>query len=835
MRGLPVEGIQRKTQLLALNTEYIFPFLRFMPRSLLPLHRLFQIMLLLAAISRVLDAQGQSDSLPNLPHLLNQYHQQTLQEKLFLHLDRPSYVSGEIIWFKVYAVDGTYSKPLPLSKVAYVEVINKESRSILHEKVVLRDAVGSGSIQLPTTLNSGTYTVRAYTSWMKNFDPAYYFQQSVTIVNTFRGTAIVSALDTMAYDVQFFPEGGHLVKGLVSKVAFKILDKYGTSQAAKGQLLDEQGRPVTSFQTLKFGLGSFTYTPAVTAPVYQAIFTLPTGQTITRRLPAAQEKGYVLHLEEASADQLYLDVQAIGMPANEPVLLLSHTRQGPAAGQYAQLQNGQARFVIARGKLPAGITHFTLFNAQRRPLCERLYFRQPQHRLTISAATGKPAYARRDKVTMRLQTTTANGNATPANLSVAVYRLDSLNQEADLDISSYLWLVADLKGYVESPAYYLSANGAEAATATDNLMLTHGWSRFQWDAIINRQPLALPFLPEVNGSLLQGRVTQNANGRPAPGITTYLASPGRLVRMYNSVSDNQGRILFELNNFYGLHDIVLQTNPQQDSTYHLEVLNPFSERYAEIIASPPLMFPSSFRADLAQHHLQTQIQTSYYRRQNNVYRVPATDSIAFFGEADEVYKLDDYTRFKTLEEVLREYVPGVKVRIKKDGFHLTVLDNTNRTIFTEAPLLLLDGVPIFDSNKIMAIDPLKIKKLEVLANRYFQGRTIYDGIISFTTYQGKLDGLRLDPRMLIQEYEGVQLQREFYAPRYDSPESRQSRLPDLRSLLYWNPSVTTSTLPGVLSFFTSDQPGRYRVVVQGLAATGAAGSTSFTFEVQPAL
>ena len=801
----------------------------------LPFGSFLRITLLLAAMSIALGARAQSDSLKSLSHLLNRYHQQTLQEKLFLHLDRPSYVSGEIMWLKLYAVDGTYNKPLPLSKVAYVEVIDKESRSVLREKIALRNAVGSGSIQLPTSLNSGTYTVRAYTSWMRNFDPAYYFQQSITVVNTFRGTAIVPSLDTMAYDIQFFPEGGYLVKGLASKVAFKLIDKYGRSQSARGVLLNKEGQEVATFQTLKFGLGSFTYTPAVTSPTYKAILTLPTGRTITCMLPAAQEQGYVLHLEESAPAQLQLLVRATGSLSNGPVLLLAHTRQAAAVALYAQLQNGQARFIVDKTKLPDGITHFTLFNEQRQPVCERLYFQRPQQQLTIKAATNKPRYALRDKVTVQLQTAASTGQALPANLSVAVYRLDSLSQEAAPHISSYLWLASDLKGHVENPNYYLTARGPEVGAATDNLMLSHGWSRFQWDAVISRQPIMLPFLPELNGLLLQGRVTQNIDGRPASAITAYLASPSRLVRMYNSVSDDQGRIQFELNNFYGFHDIVLQTNSQQDSTYHLEVLNPFSERYTTAPLSAPLTLSPNFKSDFTQRHLQMQVQNSYYRRQNNIYRVPATDSIDFFGLADEVYHLDDYTRFKTMEEVLREYVPGVKVRIKKDGFHLTVLDNTNRTIFTEAPLVLLDGVPVFDSNKIMALDPLKVQKLTVLASRYFQGRTIYDGIVSFSTYQGKMDGFRLDPRMLVQEYEGLQLQREFYAPRYDSPESRQGRLPDLRSLLYWNPIVTTSSLPGTLSFFTSDQPGRYLLVVQGLAQNGLTGISNVSFEVSPTL
>jgi hypothetical protein len=159
--------------------------------------------------------------------------------------------------------------------------------------------------------------------------------------------------------------------------------------------------------------------------------------------------------------------------------------------------------------------------------------------------------------------------------------------------------------------------------------------------------------------------------------------------------------------------------------------------------------------------------------------------------------------------------------------HLTLKDN---------PLTLLDGLPIFDINQIMAFDPLKIKQLDVMASRYFLGQKIYDGVVSYTTYKGDLGGFPLNPHALIEEYEGLHVPREFYAPHYDTQAQQQNRLPDLRNLLYWNPTVRLKAGQAqILDFFTSDQAGRYLVVTQGLAANGLTGSTSFTIEVKPAL
>ena len=211
------------------------------------------------------------------------------------------------------------------------------------------------------------------------------------------------------------------------------------------------------------------------------------------------------------------------------------------------------------------------------------------------------------------------------------------------------------------------------------------------------------------------------------------------------------------------------------------------------------------------------------------------DTLAFFGKPDAKYFLDAYTRFPTMEEVMREYVPGVFVRRRQGKFHFLLADRvTPQGIFNQDPLILLDGVPVFSTDRIMEFDPLKVKKLEVVNALYYLGHLSFSGIVSYTTYKGDMAGFPLDPRALVQSYQFAQSRREFYAPRYEDALSRESRLPDFRNLLHWMPTLTTNAQgKGTLNFYTSDQTGTYRVVVQGLAADGSAGSQTFTFEVKP--
>ncbi|MDQ4139184.1 MAG: MG2 domain-containing protein, partial [Bacteroidota bacterium] len=272
-------------------------------------------------------AFSQNDSLQSITRKFNQYSEQTLPEKLFLHLDRPLYLAGETLWFKIYAVDGTFHKPLPLSKIAYVEVLDKEQKPVLQGKIALAEATGQGSFVLPTSFASGNYLVRAYTNWMKNFSPDYYFQSAVTIVNTFTHSGIKPVKDSAVYDVQFFPEGGNLVKGITSIIAFKITDKFGRGLDSEGSVQDKQGKVIASFKTLNFGLGHFAFTPTE-ADKYKAIIKLPNNKTITQTLPAVFEQGYVMHLEDASPEQIKIIVQTnFTRQTPEEVFLLGHARQ----------------------------------------------------------------------------------------------------------------------------------------------------------------------------------------------------------------------------------------------------------------------------------------------------------------------------------------------------------------------------------------------------------------------------------------------------------------------------------------------------------------------------
>ncbi len=744
-----------------------------------------------------------------------------------MHTDQAFYLTGEIIWFKLYYVDGAFHQPLDLSKVAYVDLLDKDGKPALQAKIALSPDGGNGSLFLPASLNSGTYLIRAYTSWMKNFGPDFFFEKPLTIVNTFKPLGLPLLTETASDDVQLFPEGGQLVQGLPGNVAFKITNPSGRGVAVRGWLLTDKNDTLTLFQTHKFGIGTFAVTPQANVS-YRIVFQDEKGTIRTRPLPAVQARGYTMHVADGGTNQLKVTV-ATNVDGASAVYLFAHTRHDIKVADMKPIQR-ETTFLLDRNVLGDGISHLTIFDANQKPVCERLYFKRPAQQLAISLTSDQRQYTSRSAVKLDVSVQAPVTKTSQAGLSVAVYRVDSLATTDSGNILSYLWMTSDLRGAIESPAYYLQPETPEQLQAADNLMLTHGWRRFRWNEVLSTSQPARPFIPEYNRLLVQGRVTNPTSGAPVSDVLTYLTPPGKPVRLYASRSNSAGQIQFELEDYYGPKNLILQTNPP-DSLYNLTIATPFSaSRSSTRLADFSL--PESQADLLVRRSVAMQVQSTYTGEQVSQYRLPTVDSTAFYGTPSESYLLDIYTRFPRMEEVLREYVRGVMPRKRQGSFRLFVPNIPyGATLFDEPSLVLMDGVPIFDMDKVIDFSPLKIKQLDVVTNQHFIGANPFSGIISFMTYKGDLAGFPLTNKLVKLDYDGLQLQREFYTPRYD--RTATSRLPDARTLLYWNPDLKTDAQgKAQINFSTSDQGGTYLIDVNGLTTQGVAGSQQLIFTVK---
>ena len=154
------------------------------------------------------------------------------REKIYLHIDRNLYNSGEDIWFKVFLVDANTNKPTAQSKVVYVELINPAGKITSTKIIKIAEGGGAGDFKLPFNLIHGAYTVRAYTNYMRNFDEVWFFSKILSISSLQDGDAsqvkfaknqVSNPLSINKPDLQFFPEGGNMVYELVNHIGFNAI------------------------------------------------------------------------------------------------------------------------------------------------------------------------------------------------------------------------------------------------------------------------------------------------------------------------------------------------------------------------------------------------------------------------------------------------------------------------------------------------------------------------------------------------------------------------------------------------------------------------------------
>jgi hypothetical protein len=807
------------------------------------------ILALICVMSMAGSAAAQMAGVDTIRSVFDAYRTRGVEEKLFVHTDKPVYLAGEIIWFKLYCLDGSSHRPLHISKLAYVDVLDKDERFVLQGKIAMDSGEGRGSFYLPLSLGSGNYKLRAYTNWMKNFGPDYFYEQGVTIINTLKvlPDAGVAAGDAgggdagraggdSVHSIAFFPEGGGLVRGISSRIAFRATGRQGKGEDCEGAVVDEHGDTITRFVSTKFGIGQFVFMPAAGDHRYKAVVRFGeaagpgvspgrgAGVELVRALPEAGENGYVMRV-----DGRVVTVYA-HHPLSTEVYLFGRAGQSHPWVRKQELEHDSAVFMIDNQSLGDGITQWTVFDGNMRPVCERLSFRRPAEPLGIDVRADQQEYGRRKKVNVNISLPVGD----TAGMSMAVYRVDSLQDEPAPDIYSWLWLGSDLKGRIDSVGYYLTAKGPQADQAIDNLMLTHGWRRFRWDAVrrfaYNKMPIPNP--PEYNGHIISGRLTDARTGEPLAGQYCTLTVPGMNYKFQNGRTDGSGRVFFDIKDYYGTSGIVLHSGEHADSPAKVEIFSPFSEQYAgdRII---PFTVPTSLAGALARRSLGMQIQNIYSGDSLQQFRPGAADTLHFFGRADRTYMLDDYTRFTTMEEVMREYVQFVNVNRLDGRLHLVMIDGLRKEVFEGGnSLVLLDGVQVPD-DKIFSYDPLKVRKLEVVGKRYFLGPNAYTGIVSLSTYKGNYEGFDLDRHSILVDYEGMQWQREFYSPSYATPQEASGHLPDFRDLLFWSPDIHPDGKGNSpFAFYTSDLPGKYKIVVQGVGQDGRAGSASSEFTVR---
>lgn len=741
-----------------------------------------------------------------------------LGENVFVHTNKDVYFAGEQIWLKVYNVDKR-NMPSRLNSVSYIEVLNDLNVPVIQAKIELKGGFGEGCLSLPSNIQNGSYRLRAYTNVMKNLGAALFFEKQIELYRTVPTKSGERKSDLI---VNFFPEGGDLLEGIDCNVGFKVVDGFEKGVDFKGAIVNSKSDTIKKISTLKFGIGKFTFQPIVNQ-AYRLVGKDSQGRKVDILIPTALKQGYALQLIDSVPGRLLL--RAKTTRSDNILSLFAHNGKDILENLTSDVVKGIADFWIDKSKLSEGVSHLTIFTKDGKPVSERLYFKRPVKRNVVLIDSLFGEYKTRSKVNLDIKFPgSSKQDVSNGSFSLSIVKEGHL-LETTKNISTYLLLSSVVKGNIEDPNYYVNNEDPEVETALDNLLITQGWRRFEWKSLMSSDHSFIKYLPERYGEVITGQII-NADINMVSKVKVYASSPGKRFHFYTATTDSIGNFNISTNQLYGANEMVLQKDYLADTTSQIKLNTPFFGEYNKFPVATQLSVPKRIKEGI----FNSQIQRIYSTEESVV--KPYLDTNNFYGKPDKSYNLEEYTKFNSIEEVLREYVSEVQVAKRQKRFQFRILGKYDYP--EDNPLVLIDGLPYFDLDKLVSLNPNSIEKLEIIRDKYYYNGNFYDGILSFFSKENiTIDEIKLNPKAIVIDYQGLQLRRQFYSPVYGSNEAI-SKVPDFREALYWNPNIAVDKNGNSsVSFYTSDITGKYIGSLQGLSADGTPLAKFFYFNVSP--
>ena len=338
-------------------------------------------------------------------------------------------------------------------------------------------------------------------------------------------------------------------------------------------------------------------------------------------------------------------------------------------------------------------------------------------------------------------------------------------------------------------------------------------------------------VPEFDGEIIRGHVRglDEAALANLAGHYAFLSTPSGQSDVYASEIDNRGNLAFYTGNLYGEKECICEIEGIDPSlNCFIELESPFVG--AAVTSVAPLKIASSLKEALAGRSFGMQVERRFL--DDTLFDLLPVRDNGLFEEDQIVYVLDDYTRFTTMQEVFVEFVSEIRARRESDGSRdiQVLLAHGTRPRFSQArTLMLLDGVPVFDQQKIMDYDPLLVESIHIYPRIHYIGTRAYEGIVNFVTYKHNLPAFRFGDNVRVSDWQGVSWPMASTGEALrDHPE-----YPDYRQTIYWHPCQELA--PGrqlQVRCKLPDYKGRFRVVVEGLSADGKPlrAETSFTTE-----
>ena len=802
------------------------------------------IVLIFAFICLSSVLRGQTPSTP-LDSSLNNLQTQILlfpQEKIYLQTDKPYYITGEKVFFRVFLLDAYSHTPSDISRYVYVELISEKDSVKIRTQIRPDEKTNLhyGTLSLPEDLLQGNYQIRAYTRFMENMSEDYFFTRNIYIADpTLKDEKAeektgkkksVADNKPLKFEVSFYPEGGNLIAGQLCNVAFKSLLSDGQSVNVSGKILDSQNHSVTEFTTTHEGMGRFTFSPQA-GEKYRAVCR-NNGQVIEVSLPEVKTNTFALSVVSRQ-NKCWI---TINKPENLPeqkLYLLAHTGGMVLYSDEWDWEKGL--IAIDKSSFPSGVSHVLLLTEDFQPVSERLVFALNNDWLTPEIQTNKEIYKSRELVKLTVNINEQTIDSLLSNIAISVTDDKDIQSDTIMHILSQILLTSELKGYIVNPAYYFQQENRQAEQAADLLMMTHGWNRYDIPKALRGEYQFLT-VPNEESQSFSGVVKGGLLSKPYEDAPVSIISSNSFF-FDNVTTDKDGRFIIKDFEFPDSTNFIIQALTKKGK----DVV----ELYLDSLKFPVLRTIGLFKQQDIQIVTEENKHADYIEKADMQYTYEHGVRMKYLPElvvkADRKYKSPFYLiadNSFTEEQIMRSpagdlagvfsSIPSVKLR--SDEIRLKAI---GQGYYIEPPMIVVDGQKMayggdddleilsilggLSKEDIAHIDIIRTPSKLAAYGSYGKGR----GVIEIHTKKGywnirkpRFNTVQITPL-------GYQIPVEFYSPQYDTLEARSNSIPDLRSTIFWQPDVLLDAEgQAKIEFYTSDTPTTYSIVIEGITPEG---------------
>jgi len=214
---------------------------------------------------------------------------------------------------------------------------------------------------------------------------------------------------------------------------------------------------------------------------------------------------------------------------------------------------------------------------------------------------------------------------------------------------------------------------------------------------------------------------------------------------------------------------------------------------------------------LLQRSIYNQIENNYFEfRPDSIIVKPAKDFLSYLPFKE--YDLNEYNRFRSLKETIREIIPEVSVNTYKGTETVAVKQIQVLPGYLPA-LLMIDGIQFASSEDLFQVDATLVDYIRVYTDPIVYGGKTYAGALLMDGNSSQADYFKtgaLIPKSLLSE-----------SPKkyYNQTHLADPNLPDFRTQLFWNPRMRINSNK-TIHLTTSEVKGTYTIQIQGLDGNG---------------